>query len=108
MSGALFDPARTKRGRDGCRWHPDLDQFMRGPDGGAPRQDEGGWLDKDAITAAGFEFRDAFTEDEPEYFTPNDERPKGAGWQLVAAQPNEDGGTDMLWVRAAGATGGEA
>jgi hypothetical protein len=107
----LFDPAHLPaRDSDGYLWHPDLDKFMRGRDGWAPQQEETDTLDIDAIGAAGFEVHSVFVEDDPEYCDVEieDERPAGDGWLLVALVGHEDGGTNALWVRATGATGGES
>lgn len=108
---ALFDPARMPpRDSDGSLWHPDLDQFMRGADGGPAQQEESDWMDMDQFELAGFEVHEVFVDDDPEYceVEVEDERPEGDGWLLVALVPHVDGGTNMLWVRAQGATGGVA
>jgi hypothetical protein len=104
MSAKLFDPARLPpKDSDGFLWHPDLDQFMRGRDGGAPRQEDDDWMDMDAFGAVGFEVYEYYTEDDPEYCDVDveDERPDGDGWLLVALVAHCDGGTNALWVRAA-------
>lgn len=102
MAANLFDPARLPpKDSDGFLWHPDLDQFMRGRDGGPPQQEESDWMDMDAFGAVGFDVHDVFVDDEPDYCDVDAEQPDGEGWLLVAVVPNIDGGTNLLWVRAA-------
>lgn len=102
MNAPLFDPARLPaRDSDGFLWHPDLDQFMRGLDGGPAQQEETDWMDVDAFALAGFEAHEVFVDDDPEYCDSavQEDRPEGDGWLLVALVAHEDGGTNALWVR---------
>lgn len=102
MPAKLFDLSTLPpKDSDGFLWHPDLDQFMRGRDGGPARQEEDDFMDMDALAAAGFDVHDVFVDDDPEYcdFEIEQERPDGDGWMLVALVANLDGGTNALWVR---------
>lgn len=65
-------------------------------------------MDMDAIAIAGFEVHGVFLDDDPDSceFELEQEWPIGAGWQLVALVAHMDGGTNALWVRAAGAKDG--
>jgi hypothetical protein len=99
MTGMLFDPARLpERADDGFIWHPDLDQFMRGADGGAPQQEESDYMDMDALAAL-VEIRHLYADEDIVEFDTDAEAPQGDGWLLVGLMENPDGGVNALWVR---------
>ena len=101
MSEALFDPGKMpQKDEDGMLWHPDLDQFMRAPDGGPATGDECDSLCAAAVEATGWEI-DASChwdaeDDAADYW------PEGDGWRLVARVQNDDGDWWTAHVRPGG------
>jgi hypothetical protein len=99
MDTTLFDPARLpRRDADGYLWHPDLDQFMRGRDGGPAQQEESDWMDMDALAMEVAEVYDTFVDECPDEVDAESERPDVDGLLLVAVAAHPDGGSNLLWV----------
>lgn len=82
----LFNPARLPaRDEYGFTYHPDVDRFMVGFDGGEWQDGDEGRVDPDALRAAGWESRCVSMEDQTDADEFDAWMERGLSWQVQTA-----------------------